>query len=280
MIIRHISLLAFALLVIAFLQNARAHRSIDEQIDATSKKIEQSHENLELRIRRANLYLEMGYKDLARIDIDFVLAAEPEQPQALLALSRLEREAKNYKEAGRAIDEFLNELPSQPQALKERALNLTQARQWGQASEAWLTYLNLVKFPDSDSFLMCFETMLKGSRDGVIQKKAIEVIREGLKIHPNEISLNQRMASIFIRVGDLESARKQFISIHRKYPSLSPRLHADEARMWQAEGNRILALEAYVRAHKSFDSLPLSKIRMPGFQALKEEIEKGMEINR
>ncbi|MCZ6674690.1 MAG: tetratricopeptide repeat protein, partial [Verrucomicrobia bacterium] len=186
-----------------------------------------------------------------------------------MVLARLERESKNFEVAQLAIDEFIAKHPGQSFALKERALIFSEANQWNQAAEAWQTYLESAANPDSESFLTCSEAIQNQNQQSTNPRHALEVIDEGLKLHPHVVSLNQRMASLLIQNGDFERAQKYFIASRKKYPTLRPRLFMEEARIWQSYGWSSHALIAYSNAQKSFDSLSLHKKLMPGFQTLK-----------
>jgi tetratricopeptide (TPR) repeat protein len=215
-------IIILSLLIITPIPRAGAHGFIDQQIASLSEQIEDAPRSLSLRLKRANHYRENGNMDSARSDIRFVLTLEPGQAEALMVLARLERESKNFEVAQVAIEEFITKNPGQSIALKERALIFSEANQWAQAAVAWQTYLESATNPDPESFLACSEAIQKHNQKSTAPHRALEVIDAGLKLHPDVVSLNHRMASLLIQNGDSERAQTYFIASRKRYPTLKP----------------------------------------------------------
>ena len=265
------ALLSSALLISSASQ-ATAHGFVHEQIETLTAQLRNRPNDATLLTRRAELLLTHEEPKAARADLLAALAADPEQPAALLILARLERESQQLLAAHQAIDAYLAKVPTDPIALREKALIHAAAEQWESAVAAWELHLKSSPQPGVEPFIACAEALIHQDAN----RKALEVLNAGIEKHPRVIPLRQRAASVLIELGEDAEARRHLVAILESYPTLRPRLFVEEAALWQGHARPVESLAAYRDARAAFELLPQSRRLSPGFRALDQRIEEGL----
>lgn len=226
----------------------------------------------DLLLRRATLHRAHDDYPAAKADLETIGKGSPRYLEALLNLTRLEREYEHLPKADAVMVRYFAKGGDSPEAWREKArLDMVMKRREAAAS-AWGRYLDLAKVPSADEILEAAEVMV-GTK---ARSEARSVVERGLELHPGSIPLHQFAASLDIQRGLESSAEQRFARLRERYPALLPRLCYEEGRLWLAGNHPGKARSSYQFALHHFDQLPAAKQRQPGLQKLRREILKAL----
>lgn len=255
---------------------ALGHADLHERIEALGERLEESPDDVELLLRRADLYRQHREFDLALRDVDAVERLGGRKADVLLLRGRTLLECGRDEEAARALGAFL----SLRSGHAEGWLLLARARRGtGDHPGSVAAYeraIALMQWPGPELYLERADEVLQaGSATGSerpVLERALAGIEEGIERLGPVVTLELRAADLDARLGRvnkalaridaiMEQAARKEVWLVRKADILARAQRREEAlATYRAARNAIDARRAHGRSH-----------------ALREQIECAIE---
>ena len=192
--------------------------------------------DLSIDLALARLYLERDRPADAIPLLRRIVNEQPQYAEGSVLLAEAQ-EAAGSPDA--AIETLSTLLEDQPQFFRGRvqiAELYDRQRQWAQAAEAWAAVQKL-NARNTEVMARRATSLFNGGRPS----DAAAVLREALKIAPNDVRLTFMLTQAQRDAGDLEGAEATARALHAANPE-DPRDHlparADARRAWPASGDR------------------------------------------
>jgi tetratricopeptide (TPR) repeat protein len=137
----------------AFSARALAHEGLEEQVTQLTRRIGREPQNVELYVRRGELYRQLGQFQNARADYDRAQKVNPAMVEIVFYRGRLWLEAGRPANAKSELDAYLRLRPTHVEALFTRAKALEQLKEFRGAAADYTRALELTPRPTPDHFI-------------------------------------------------------------------------------------------------------------------------------
>ncbi|HKX61877.1 MAG TPA: tetratricopeptide repeat protein [Verrucomicrobiae bacterium] len=266
--------LALVLVFPASVPRAGAHADLIPQIEDVTRQIEKDPRNIDLYVRRGELYRTHAEWNAALADFDTILVIEPTNRWVNLAKGRLMADASWLLTAKGYLDRFIAEQPSHAEALSSRARLLTRLKLHLAAADDYDAAIRLSPEAIPELFIERAQTLASNGPDFV--GRAIEGLDEGIKrLGP--------LVTLQLSVVDLELKRKNYDAALERIAVIAQRSPRKET--WLARRGEILeqagrpdeARTAYQNALAALASLPHVRRNVPAMAQLEKRIRTQLD---
>lgn len=181
-----------------------AHTDLLLQIEELTTQLEQQPDDVDLLLKRGDLYRRHQSWDLARNDFQRARDIQPDNANINWFEGRLDIESGQPDEGLHYLDRFLEKNPDHVIALQNRAVGLLLLQKPLLAAEDYAAVIRLTDKPAPSLFSAHALALIAGGPDHFTA--AMEVIRNGLDLFPTEISLTGTGVDILLAQSDIEAA--------------------------------------------------------------------------
>jgi len=265
---------ALVLVFPASVPRVGAHADLIPQIEDVTRQIEKDPRNIDLYVRRGELYRTHADWNAALADFDTILVIEPTNRWVNLAKGRLMADASWLLTAKAYLDRFIAEQPNHAEALSSRARVLTRLKLHLAAADDYDAAIRLSPEAIPELFIERAQTLASNGPDFV--GRAIEGLDEGIKrLGP--------LVTLQLSVVDLELKRKNYDAALERIAGIAQRSPRKET--WLARRGEILeqagrpdeARTAYQSALAALASLPLVRRNVPAMAQLEKRIRTQLD---
>lgn len=232
---------------------ARAHGSVDVQIQQISQDIAENPRNPQLYLKRGELH--RVNCDLKAALADFVRAEQlaPEMIEVEFSRGRLFYEAGVFESAQQSLNHFLKVHPNHPEALIIRARTHNKLKQKQQAVRDYSDAITLLSAPKPELFIERARAEAEISRRHIA--RALRGLDEGMRRYGALVAL--QLAAI-----DLELKRKNYNAALQRLETIIRQ--SDRKEVWLLQRGEILLLagrgaaarQTFAAALGEIESLP------------------------
>lgn len=254
---------------------AGAHADLLPQIEDVTRQIEKDPRNVDLYVRRGELYRTHADWNAALADFDTILALDPGNQWVDLAKGRLMADASWLLTAKAYLDRFIAVQPKHAEALTSRARVLTRLNLHLGAADDYDAAIRLSPEAIPELFIERAQTLASNGPDFL--NRAIEGLDEGIKrLGP--------LVTLQLSVVDLELKRKNYTAALERIDRIAERSPRKET--WLARRGEILeqagrpeeARTAYQNALAALASLPLVRRNVPAMAQLEKRIRTQIDV--
>lgn len=164
----------------------------------------------------AKTYLQLNDVRKAVGHLRAALEESPDYNDAKVLLAQIYLGAKMPQEASKLIGEVLESEPRRIDALVVKAALLATKQKFNEAREITNQILELDPSYSEAIRLKAALDWKNGDK-----KNAIETLRSGLKLHPNDSQLKIMLAQFMTELGELDAAEKLYLDIAKQEPSVN-----------------------------------------------------------
>jgi tetratricopeptide (TPR) repeat protein len=248
---------------------ANAHADLIPQIEDVTRQIEKDPRNIDLYVRRGELYRNHAEWDKALADFDTIATLEPTNRWVDLAKGRLMADASWLLTAKAYLDRFIAGQPNHAEALSSRARVLTKLNLHLAAADDYDGAIRLSPEAIPELFIERAQTLAGHGEEFL--GRAIEGLDEGIKrLGP--------LVTLQLSIVDLELKRKNYTAALERIDGIAQRSPRKET--WLARRGEILeqagrpdeARTAYQNALAALASLPLVRRNVPAMAQLEKRI--------
>ncbi len=252
-----------------------AHGDLHEQIAATTRALEQTPNNPELHLRRAELHRAHRDWNLALADLERASKAAPDLIVIDFYRGRILLEANRAGDAVRSLDSFLARQPDHGEALITRARALAKLGRNEHAAADYTRALGLTREPQPEQYLERAHCLAAVEPSGV--DAALRSLDEGIKKLGSLVTLQQ--AAI-----DLELRRKNFDGALQRLDQVAKQFHRQET--WLTRRGEILrqagrmdeSKQAFAAALHAIESLPSRSRETQAVRDLEQRLRAELRI--
>ena len=199
----------FFLLLVVVPLKAVAHPDLILQIEELSEQLEQQPDNVNLLLKRGDLYRRHQSWDLAHLDFKQVREIQPENRTVDWFEGRLDVESGQPAEGIQYLDRFLSLNPGHSIALQNRAQGYLLVHQPLLAAQDFAMVIQVSDRPAPSLFSANALAFVAAGSDN--WSAAMEVVQNGLVLFPSEIMLTSIGTDISLARSDTENA-EEFIN--------------------------------------------------------------------
>ncbi|HUR31898.1 MAG TPA: hypothetical protein VMZ69_10740 [Saprospiraceae bacterium] len=253
-----------------FLLSMLPHGDLDQRINDISLEIQASPENMELRLKRGELFIQHEEYTKAKADFLSCLQHKFKNEYVFLGLGTSYLFEGLIDSSLYYVEQAIALAPDHLSSYELKAKVLMHANRNCEAADVYQYILNKADHPSPFIFIQASSAYNLCETEGSIDN-AISVLQSGLKIIPDNRILQYQLISIYKEVNEFDKAVELQSSIIA-FSTFKVRPYLERAKIYAEINKNQLAKDDISSALINWDLLPQHKKDLPAMDALKKEI--------
>lgn len=262
-------LLCPLLLLISSFQSGLSHGSTHELIAGLNQQIKQNPNNGQLYMQRANMHFRHDDFDHARQDIERSLALDPDQPDSLRILARIDVAQQQWQNAQRTLTQWIKIQPNASEAYYTRSQVQCEL---GKLTDAENDAALAVKLSPKPVLRYHTRWISYLAKNGKIEA-ALRGYQDIEAQYGKLPTILHSKAAFLAQQSRYDDAANVYQEIRTAHSSMAVQLWLEEAEMWQAH-NTLRYTKALSSAQRAWLKLSPKLQNRPHMQQLKKSLDQ------